>query len=1154
MAVTIRQSNLFAAEDWKRLYTTFRTADFQSYDYETLRKSMVDYLRTYYPEDFNDYIESSEFVALLDLIAFMGQSIAFRGDLNARENFLSTAERRDSVYRLASMLGYSPKRHINGSGLLKIISVNTSEGLKDSSGRNLSNQSIFWDDPTNLDWQEQFTAVINAALQPGQRIGRPSGSLIIGDVRNELYQLRLRPNLVPIFPFSSTVNGTTYPFESYSIGINPNSGMYEMPPQSNDAFGFVYRSDGRGNSSGNTGFFIGFKQGQLNNLDFTLSESLPNRLIGLNLENINNKDVWLYELSDAGGVLREWRKVENLRDSNIIYNNVADEERNLYSISSRINDQIDLIFGDGIFSDIPVGKFRASVRVSNGLAYNIPPTAMQNINLSIAYISKQNRIESINIKAALQYTINNAEEKEDIGDIKANAPQYYYTQNRMINGQDYNVFPYTKFNEIAKVKSVNRTASGISRFLDVKDSTGKYSSTNVFCEDGYVYKTTVTEGTQFSWTNLNDIRKFIRNYIRKVINSKSSLHLYYKSFNKIPLYETTWVRGTYESGISTGYFGNLDFVPWQVGATVSSNRKYIKPGSLIKFEAPAGEFFNLEGSISVGSPTLSGETTVKWASVVSVLEDGSNLGKGLDDTGVGPVILSENIPTRAIATAMYPSYSTELNASIEQEIVNYIVNNQDFGIKYDYENQTWALIPPSKLITTVDFTLEPVQTPEGLSTERLKDASWFIALTNNGSTYSVLSRGVDYIFGSVLDTRFYFDSAARIYDSRTGTVIKDVVKFLKYNNGPDGTGTLGKDLEMEIYNTVLYPDGFKDDTIVKITFADSDNDGVPDDPTIFDLIVGENAEITDVDKLVFLEKYLDYDNIERLRWKNPNEVSTVYNTYSEIELGGKYSDPIGTVFYAVDDEEFYVLKLIEDVRTLVNSTDYVVRVGRSDIRFQYKHNSPNDRRVDPSPTNIIDMYILTSSYDVEYRRYLKDLTNSVSKPETMTPIDMALAFQDLENFKATSDSIVFNPVKYKSLFGAKADDMLQATFKVVRSDSTRLTNTQIRNNIVNAIDKYFAIGNWDFGDTFYFSELAGYLHKELSTDVAAIVIVPKLDSLQFSDFMQIKARADELLISSATVDDVEIIDSITASKLKATPSSEVFSGAALTNRTVIGGY
>ena len=91
MAITTRQTSLLVQQDWKTLYQTFREADFQSYDFETLRKSMIDYIKTYYPEDFNDFIESSEYIALIDLIAFLGQSLAFRTDLNARENFIDTA-------------------------------------------------------------------------------------------------------------------------------------------------------------------------------------------------------------------------------------------------------------------------------------------------------------------------------------------------------------------------------------------------------------------------------------------------------------------------------------------------------------------------------------------------------------------------------------------------------------------------------------------------------------------------------------------------------------------------------------------------------------------------------------------------------------------------------------------------------------------------------------------------------------------------------------------------------------------------------------------------------------------------------------------------------------------------------------------------------
>ena len=126
-----RIQNIFGSQDWKAIYQTFRDADFKSYDYETLRKSMVDYISTYHPENFNDYINSSEFVALIDLIAFMGQSISFRVDFNARENYLDTATRRESILRLAKLINYRPKRNLAAQGYLKIESVVTDEIRED---------------------------------------------------------------------------------------------------------------------------------------------------------------------------------------------------------------------------------------------------------------------------------------------------------------------------------------------------------------------------------------------------------------------------------------------------------------------------------------------------------------------------------------------------------------------------------------------------------------------------------------------------------------------------------------------------------------------------------------------------------------------------------------------------------------------------------------------------------------------------------------------------------------------------------------------------------------------------------------------------------------------------------------------------------------
>ena len=66
---------------------------------------------------------------------------------------------------------------------------------------------------------------------------------------------------------------------------------------------------------------------------------------------------------------------------------------------------------------------------------------------------------------------------------------------------------------------------------------------------------------------------------------------------------------------------------------------------------------------------------------------------------------------------------------------------------------------------------------------------------------------------------------------------------------------------------------------------------------------------------------------------------------------------------------------------------------------------------------------------------------------------------------------------------------LQARFKVVRLPGTSLSDNEIKTNIIKAVNKYFNIDNWEFGDTFYFTELSSYIHQEVGNTIGSIVIV-----------------------------------------------------------------
>ena len=65
--------------------------------------------------------------------------------------------------------------------------------------------------------------------------------------------------------------------------------------------------------------------------------------------------------------------------------------------ATALGDQITMVFGDGVFSEIPVGIFRAYVRASNGLQYIINPEDMQNVVLPISYTDRNGNLQTITL-------------------------------------------------------------------------------------------------------------------------------------------------------------------------------------------------------------------------------------------------------------------------------------------------------------------------------------------------------------------------------------------------------------------------------------------------------------------------------------------------------------------------------------------------------------------------------------------------------------------------------------------------------------------------------------------------------------------------------------------------------------------------------------
>lgn len=1124
MATTSRQNNLILNEDWTRIYQTFKNADFKSYDFENLRRVIITYLRENYPEDFNDYVESSEYLALIDAVAFLGQSLAFRVDLASRENFIELAERRESVLRLARMLSYNAKRNQPAQGLLKFSTVTTTEELVDSNGKNLAQQLIQWNDPTNTNWLEQFLLVLNSAMADNTEFGRSQGSATIQGIPTEQYRFRSTNRDVPIYTFNKTVSGRAMAFEIFSTSFQGSEEIYEEAPTPGNQLGFIYRNDGRGPGSANTGFYMMFKQGSLELADFVVNVPTTNEVVSIDTPNINNNDVWLFSLNGNGIQIEEWNKVENLVGSNIAYNSVSSDIRNIYSVITKENDKIDLNFADGVYGNLPQGSFRTYYRVSNGLTYSISPNEMRGINITVPYLNKAGQAHSLTIGLALQSTVATASATETTDNVRQNAPAVYYTQNRMITGEDYNLAPLSASQDVLKVKSVNRTSSGISRNFEIIDASGKYSDINVFAEDGYIYKEESERSLNFKFSSRIDIINFVKRSIEPLFKDTDVYNYYFTKTDKILFTNdnNTWERITTDTNLTTGYFKNvIDNSLLKVGTYATNNLKYVLVGALVKFVPPAGKAFK-QGELVDIDATDPLQIDRLWTKVVNVVGDGTNSGRGMLTSGLGPVSFSDNIPSGAIARRIVARFVNDLPTSLETEIVNEVFQNLNFGLRYEVDDASWKIISAANLDLINDFSLGKA----GDTTSNNLDASWLIAFVKEADEYVVRVRTLDYVFGSIEQNRFYFDTSEKQYNDRLGNVVKDKVKVLGINTDKDFINPLINDYDFQIDDTIKFDDGYESSTEIKLAFNDSDDDGVIDNPESFEQIVGEDGDLN----FLFFRQVIDASgsvNYEKI--DNSNNTILVYQRESQININD-FSD--GQLLYFYDSAEDRVKRVDKTTNTLVLESSYKGVYGRDNLKFQYIHNASVDRRIDPSTSNIIDVFLLTRSYDESYRVWLAG--GSTTEPEEPSTDDLRITFgKNLNSIKSISDEIIYHPVRYKVLFGSKAETKLQAQFKVVKNPAEAINDNDLKVKIINAVDEFFDINNWDFGDRFYITELTTYVVNQVAPDVTNLVIVPRQTDQDFGSLFEVQSQPDEILISGATVDDIEIVDSISATEVRA---------------------
>lgn len=1145
MAIQKRQSNLYAGEDWKQIYEAFRVINLQAYDFDTIRESMIQYLRITYPDSFNNWIENDEFIFILDTISFLGQNLAFRMDMNSRENFLDTAERRSSVLKLAKMISYSPRRSYPSRGLAKLTEIKTNQDLKNSSGKSLRNVTIRWNDPLDSEWQENFFLVMNHALISSNQFGDPIKKNINNGVTSSIYRLNTLPMTSPSIPFTANINGENMNMEVVNPDINAAGFFEERHPEPQMQHHIIYQNDGNGFNSPRTGFFVYFKQGTLSYSDFEYSQPIENRVQNIDVDNINEIDVWVQEITDDGIIRAKWNKVPALES--VAYTSVNRQLKNIYSITTMDKDRIMLKFPDARSGNVPRGTYRVWHRVSNGKTYTIKTNDIQNKSVQYTYRSKgQTKYQNstLDVKFTLQYQVQNSQTRETIGQIKERAPQLFYTQNRFVNGEDYNIAPLMMGNTVLKSKAINRIYSGQSRFIDIVDPTGKYQNTDVFSDDGAIYRDDINAVNNSSVllpttkTNVSIVVDNIQpligdiSVIQRFQEDKNSSHSVTTIQNWITEFNSKYTMNTY------GYIQSASPTNYQIG-------------SLIQF---------------------SQGTSLIWVSVIDKIGD--------------KLVLSKPINSGWSVKTYIAPFRIKFNNSEVRQIASMVDKKNDFILIYQSSTSTWIPILGS-------FPDNRTYTYQG------EELPILVRAVYNSVSWDFSSIGVKYIFIGGDKVRFYFVGKHKITDISSGNTNNDKINILSYNVNPINDTKYSSNIEFQIIDTMNQENGYLDGSRAIITASELDINGIPLNPNLFREIVPQYTD--SIDKLKYSQQIILRTNqdftIDYI--KIPNDEFTYFDsswTYTMVDvnneisaykraalqrnvqmrstnIGDLYNRSSGFVIgFEYDNKKYFIEQIVSnnndrlsnltrnlsepsDVETTVemafsraienmsNSTldetkkltyygyknvsaEYIIRDdARVNINFHWKHYAPEDNRIDPSKTNLIDMYVLTNSYRSEVDLWVKNRDGSMF-PRPPSSTELRDMFQAVESKIVVSDSIIWHSARYLPLFGDSADDNYKANFKVIRTPNSKFSDDEIRQKVIELTNYFFNVQNWDFGESFYFTELSTFIHQQLATDIASIVIVPQNPNSKFGELFEIPCESDQLFVSTATVNNVIIVNSL----------------------------
>ena len=101
-------------------------------DFGEIRNNLVDFTKTYFPQTYNDFNESSPGMMILELASYVGDVLSYYTDVQLRESLLEEAQEKKNIFTIAQAVGYKPKLNVPATTTLSMYQIVPSIGSGDT--------------------------------------------------------------------------------------------------------------------------------------------------------------------------------------------------------------------------------------------------------------------------------------------------------------------------------------------------------------------------------------------------------------------------------------------------------------------------------------------------------------------------------------------------------------------------------------------------------------------------------------------------------------------------------------------------------------------------------------------------------------------------------------------------------------------------------------------------------------------------------------------------------------------------------------------------------------------------------------------------------------------------------------------------------------